>query len=432
MTVDAIDEGGTVLDSLLAYIDASPSPYHAALNAAERLQAAGFDEAEPDARLGEGPVLLRRGGSLIAVRSGEISDIDALQFRLIGAHTDSPNLRIKPQPDAGAVGYRQLGVEVYGGVLLNSWLARDLGLSGRVAISDGDGERVELIRIDEAVLRVAQLAIHLDRDVNEGLKLDRQAHLAPIWSQGDVEENGFGDYLAAHLGVARDAVAAWDVMVHDLTPSTRLGRDGEFYSAPRIDNLASCHAGVEAIAGLSEVPSNTVAAVVLFDHEEIGSESTTGAGSPLLGNTLERVAAVLGADRSTYLQALERSWCLSADGAHAVHPNYIDRHEPQHRVVLNGGPVIKLNANVRYASDADTSMRFQAACRAAGVPWQQYSHRTNLACGSTIGPITAARLGIRVVDVGSAQLSMHSAREMGGAEDPAHLTAALGAFLSGA
>ncbi len=431
MTADAI-AGSAVLDGLLAYIDASPSPFHAAESASDRLAGAGFVETQPDQSIPDGAMVTRRGGSVVAVRSGQITDIEALEFRLVGAHTDSPNLRIKPQPDTGAVGYRQLGVEVYGGVLLNSWLDRDLGLSGRVAISDADGERVVLVRIDEPLLRVAQLAIHLDRDVNEGLKLDRQAHLAPIWSHGEVEEDGFGEFVASHLGVTRDAVVAWDLMTHDLTPSTRMGRDGEFYAAPRIDNLASCHAALEALIALDEPPANVVAAVVLFDHEEIGSDSSTGAGSPLVGNTLERVAASLGVDRDGYLRAIERSWCVSADGAHAVHPNYIDRHEPQHRVALNDGPVIKLNANVRYASDADTSMRFQAACRAAGVPWQQYSHRTNLACGSTIGPITAAGLGIRVVDVGSAQLSMHSAREMAGSADPAHLTAALGAFLAGA
>ena len=423
----------TVLDRLLEYIDASPSPYHAAANAAEQLGRAGFatlDAADPWDPTAPGAVV--RGGSVVAFRSAAEIDPEQLEFRLVGAHTDSPNLRIKPSPDTGNVGYRQLGVEVYGGVLLNSWLDRDLGLSGRVAVSDDDGERTVLVHIDDPVLRVAQLAIHLDREVNDGLKLDRQTHLAPIWGLGSTEDGAFREWLAARAGVAPVEVVAWDVMTHDVTPSARLGVDGEFYAAPRIDNLASCHAAVEAIAGLDDMADNTVAVLVLFDHEEVGSDSATGAGSPLLAHSLERLATSLGASRDQYLRSLERSWCVSADGAHAIHPNYVDRHEPNHRVALNAGPVIKLNANVRYASDAETSRRFQAACAAAEVPFQQYSHRTTLACGSTIGPITAARLGLRVVDVGSAQLSMHSARELGGSEDPAMLTGALGAFLAGA
>lgn len=423
----------SVLDRLFRFIDASPSPFHASESATSFLTDTGFqdDPAEERWDLGR-PTVVRRGGSVIAFRCAPSIDPDRLHFRLVGAHTDSPNLRIKPQPDTGTVGYRQLGVEVYGGALLNSWLDRDLGLSGRVAISDDDGERFELVRFDRPLLRVAQLAIHLDREVNDGLKLDRQTQLTPIWGLGATDPDGFRAFLADEMGVAECDIKAWDVMAHDLTPSTQLGRDGEFYAAPRIDNLASCHAALEALSALDEPAADSVAIIMLFDHEEIGSDSSTGAGSPILAHSLERIAVALGADRDQFLRSLERSWCVSADGAHAVHPNYTDRHEPNHQVALNGGPVIKLNANVRYASDAGTSMRFQAACTVAGVPFQQYSHRTNLACGSTIGPITAARLGMGVVDVGSAQLSMHSAREMAGAEDPAHLTAALQAFLAGA
>jgi aspartyl aminopeptidase len=422
-----------VLDRLLRFIDDSPSPFHAAASATSMLTTGGFNEDAADGAWDVGqPTVIRRGGSVVAFRCAPSVDPDRLQFRLVGAHTDSPNLRIKPQPDTGAAGYQQLGVEVYGGVLLNSWLDRDLGLSGRVAVSDDDGERVELMRIDRPLLRVAQLAIHLDREVNDGLKLDRQTQLAPIWGLGATEEGGFQRFLGDELSVDAGSITAWDVMAHDLTPSALLGRNSEFYAAPRIDNLASCHAALEALTGLDEPAPDSVAVVVLFDHEEIGSDSSTGAGSPILAHSLERIAVALGADRHQFLRSLERSWCVSADGAHAVHPNYLDRHEPNHQVALNAGPVIKLNANVRYASDAATSMRFQAACTAAGVPVQQYSHRTNLACGSTIGPITAAQLGMGVVDVGSAQLSMHSAREMGGSDDPGYLTAALGAFLAGA
>lgn len=435
-----------MLDSLFEFIEASPSPFHAAAAAVDRLAAAGFAEAartdpweRPDLESG---VAVRDGGTVVAVRADADVDPDRLRFSVIGAHTDSPNLRLRPRPDSSTLGYRQLGVEVYGGALLNSWLDRDLGLSGRVAVHDGtesdadggSGGRAHPItvlwRCDRALLRVPQLAIHLDRDVNDGLKLDRQQHMTPVWGLGDPTANGFRHFLAAELGVEPGAVLSWDVMVHDLTPPARLGCDGEMYAAGRIDNLASCHAAVEALAGLSAVPDNAAAVVVLFDHEEIGSDSATGAGSPILADALEHVAAALGADRSQYLRAVARSLCVSADGAHAAHPNYPERHDPGHMPMLNGGPVIKSNVNVRYATDARTSARFATACNTAGVPHQVYSHRGNLACGSTIGPITASRLGMSVVDVGSPMLSMHSARELGGSDDPAMLTAALGAFLA--
>ena len=458
-----------MLDSLFEFIEASPSPYHAAAAAADRLRTAGFaelarTEAWAEADLAAGFVT-RDGGTVVAVRAAEHVDPDRLRFGVIGAHTDSPNLRLRPRPDTGKLGYRQLGIEVYGGALLNSWLDRDLGLSGRVTVvgsddsqgrslgqpddehglpsfrNDTSGERgaepgpatrpqTVLWRCDRALLRVPQLAIHLDREANDGLKLDRQQHMTPVWGLGESTEGGFGEFLAAELGVAPDAVLAWDVMAHDLCPPARLGRDGEMYAAARIDNLASCHAAVEALAALDAPPRDMAAVVVLFDHEEIGSGSATGAGSPVLGDALERIANALGADREQFLRAVARSLCVSADGAHAVHPNYPERHEPQHLPALNGGPVIKTNANVRYATDARTAAHFAAACRTAGVPHQTYSHRGSLPCGTTIGPITASRLGMSVGDVGSAQLSMHSARELGGSDDPAMLAAALGAFLA--
>ncbi|WP_419842866.1 M18 family aminopeptidase [Candidatus Poriferisodalis sp.] len=471
-----------MLDSLLAFIEASPSPYHAAVAAVDRLRAAGFAETERsaswrglDAARG---IVMRDGGTVVAVRTAQRVDPDRLRFGVIGAHTDSPNLRLRPQPDAIAYGYRQLRVEVYGGALLNSWLDRDLGLSGRVVLRGGDGvvprhdrpasdvraseladrgSTAVLWRSDRPLLRVPQLAIHLDREANDGLTLNRQQHLTPVWGLDERSANeptgseakagepeaseprasrpsagGFREFLADELDVEPDAVLAWDIMAHDLAAPTRLGRDGEMYAAGRIDNLASCHAAVAALSGLGSPPDHTAAVVVLFDHEEIGSDSATGAGSPMLSDALERIAGWLGADREQYLRAAARSVCASADGAHAVHPNYPERHEPGHVPLLNGGPVIKSNANVRYATDARTGARFIAACEAASVPYQLYSHRGDLPCGTTIGPITASRLGMSVVDVGSPQLSMHSARELGGSDDPAMLTAALTAFLADA
>lgn len=417
------------LDDLFDYIDASPSPFHAVEQTARRLAASGYVEIDEQARFLDagGRHFVRRSGAIIAwARNPELDP--AAPMRLIGAHTDSPNLRIKPNPETGKARYRQLGVEVYGGVLLNSWLDRDLGLSGRVITDTDDGSQVHLVHVDRAVMRVAQLAIHLDRDVNEGLKLDKQAHLAPIWGQGDVGSGAFVEFIAAEAGVDPGAVLAFDIMAHDLTPSTRLGSAEEFYAAPRIDNLASCAAATAAMTS-GRTSSDHMSVMCLFDHEEIGSTSQTGAAGAFLPDTLERIVIAAGGDREALLRSVANSWCVSADGAHAVHPNYLDRYEPDHHVALNEGPVVKINNNVRYATDGLGLAMFTKVCEQAGVPMQSYVHRTNLACGSTIGPLTAANLGMRTVDVGSAQLSMHSAREMGGAADPGYLSDALAAFL---
>jgi aspartyl aminopeptidase len=396
---------------LRTFLDASPSPFHAAAEAARRLEDAGFARAD-DGAVSAGPAFVVRDGALVAwgpVEAGR-------PLRVIGAHTDSPNLRIKPQPDTGRAGARQLAVEPYGGVLLNSWLGRDLGLSGQVAFRDGS---LALVRFDEPLLHLPQLAIHLDREiVTAGLLLNPQQHLAPIWGLGAVDAGGFTRWLADRSG---GDVVAWDVMTHDLVPATVSGRDGELLSSPRLDNLASCWAAVEALIGAG------TGIVALFDHEEVGSETHRGAGSPLLAQAIERLLPDVEARHRT----LAASLCASADMAHATHPNYAERHEPGHWIDLGGGPVIKTNVNQRYATEARTAAVFVAACEAAGVPYQWYAHRADLPCGSTIGPITAARLGIPVVDVGAPMLAMHSARELMATSDVAPYRAALTAFLAG-
>lgn len=354
-------------------------------------------------------------------------------FRIVGAHTDSPNLRVRPQPDAGRVGLRQLALEVYGGPLLNSWLDRDLGLSGRVVVRGAHGPAERLLRIERPLLRIPQLAIHLDREITtEGLRLNPQQHLSPIWGLSRGVPDDFATFLAHELDCAPESILAWDLMTHDLTPSALLGVANELVSAPRLDNLCSCWAGTEALvsAASGDGPLPHIPVLVLFDHEEVGSTSDRGASSPLLPALLERIVIGLGGGREEVLRALASSVCCSADNAHATHPNYPERHEPNHLIELNGGPVLKVNSNVRYATDAASAATFVLACEQAGVPLQRYSHRGDLPCGSTIGPITAARLGIPTVDVGAPQLAMHSARELGGAADPAFYTAALAAFLT--
>jgi aspartyl aminopeptidase len=432
---------------LLRFLDASPSPYHAVATVAARLDAAGFERRDERDRwpAAPGPGYTIRGGSLVAWGAGSPSRL-AGGFRLVGAHTDSPNLRVKPRPDTGRVGVRQVGVEVYGGALYNSWLDRDLGLSGRVALRSGSlGEPASaLVRIDRPLLRIPQLAIHLDRGVNEtGVKLNAQQHLVPVSGLGPATDGAFADLLANELGVAFDDVLSWDVMLHDLTPAALLGVDEELVSSARLDNLASCWAATEALvaataSAASDGPDGPgdgtrgVPVICLFDHEEIGSQSATGAAGTILPTILERVTLAAGLERDDHLAALARSWCVSADGAHATHPNYAERHEPAHHIALDGGPVLKLNANVRYATDAPGAARFKLAAERAGVPVQEFVTRTDMPCGSTIGPVTAATLGIPTVDAGIAQLSMHSARELCGAADPGRFAAVLTEVLAGA
>jgi aspartyl aminopeptidase len=437
----SIHENSEAISGLQSFLDAGPSPYHAVATVAARLEASGFtprDEAETWAGGSAGRHYVVRGGSLVAWVLDEPGQVEH-GFRIVGAHTDSPNLRVKPRPDMGRAGYRQLGVEVYGGALWNSWLDRDLGLSGRVAIRGGGADtdravELRLVRVDRPLLRVPQLAIHLDRGVNEnGLKLNPQQHLVPLWAIDDVgtDEVTFTRFLGEQLDIDPARVLAWDVMLHDTTPAAVLGRDREFLSSARLDNLVSCWAAAEAITGTpEEIAGRGVAVICLFDHEEIGSQSSSGAAGSILPTILERVATDAGCSRTGFFEALARSACVSADGAHATHPNYAERHEPGHHIVPNGGPAIKVNANVRYATDAGSSAAFKLDCERAGVAVQEFVVRTDLACGSTIGPVTAAQLGIGTIDVGVAQLSMHSARELCGAHDPDRLRRVLAEFLA--
>lgn len=420
------------VSGLAEFIDAAPSPFHAVEQVASRLDAAGFTRLdERDAwPAGPGRHYVVREGSIFAWSSAGAPEAAHTPFRVLGGHTDSPNLRIKPHPEVTREGWDQLGVEVYGGPLLNSWLDRDLGLSGRVQVRTSAGVEHRLLRLDEALLRVAQLAVHLDRAVNEqGLVLDAQQHLAPVWGATG-EAPSFRAYLGERLELSADDVLGWDVMTHDLTPSRRLGRVGDLLAAPRLDNLATCFAATRALVEATHTETAGIQALVLFDHEEIGSTTSRGGFSQFLPAMLERVVLARGGDRQDYLRALAGSVICSADMAHAVHPNYVERHEPNHRVRINGGPVLKVNARGRYATDATGEAIFRLACEQAGVPMQSFVNRTDLPCGSTIGPMSAALSGAVTIDVGAPMLSMHSARELSGALDPAMYVAALTAFLA--
>jgi aspartyl aminopeptidase len=423
--------GSETARALCRFIDASPSPFHACAEVARALERASFH------RLGEldawnqtsGRFYVVRGGSLVAWALPE--GLPAWSpFRIVGAHTDSPNLRVKPRPDTGRAGCAQLGVEVYGNALLNSWLDRDLGLSGRVFVRGERGPEARLFQIGRPVLRVPQLAIHLNREIaSEGLHLNAQLHLAPLLGLED--GRGFRELVGEELGVEPDAILSWDAMCHDVNPATLLGAAEEFVSAPRLDNLCSCFCALRALLARLErpAPPRRIPAIALFDHEEVGSTSSRGAQSPLLRDLLERTVLMRGGTREDYHRAVADSVCVSADMAHATHPNYPEKHEPEHWIRMNGGPVIKVNTNQRYASEGETEAAFQTACEQADVPVQRYVHRTDLVCGTTIGPLTAAGLGLRTVDVGNPQLAMHSSRELCGSRDPELLVRALTAFL---
>ncbi len=421
-----------VAEGLCAYLDASPSPFHAVEQAALLLEAHQFvrvEETQPFPTQ-PGRYVVLRGGSLVAWSSAD-DNAPATPYRVVGAHTDSPNLRVKPRPDVVRAGWQLLGVEVYGGPLLNSWLDRDLGLSGRVAVRTDGGYQTHLLLVDEPILRVSQLAIHLNRELNtEGLRLNAQQHLAPHWGLGEHPAD-FRHWLAEQLDVEHGQVMAWDVMAHDLTPARRIGRDRDLLASARLDNLATSYAAVRALLHATGAPAPGLTPVIaLFDHEEVGSTSERGAQSTLLPAVLERIVLARGGSREDYLRALAGSVIASGDMAHATNPNYADRHEPGHQVRMNGGPVLKVNAQLRYATDGVGAAAFGLACDQAGVPMQTFVTRTDLPCGSTVGPMTSALTGATTVDFGAPTLSMHSTREVCGVADQAMYAAALAAFLT--
>jgi aspartyl aminopeptidase len=422
----------TALD-LIEFLDASPSPYHAAAAALRRLSAAGFTEVDQAGAWPAGPgrYVVTDGGSLFAWVVPEGSAPGA-RFRLLGAHTDSPTLRVKPRPDTGRAGVRQLGVEIYGGAIVNSWLDRDLGLAGRVAVRTARGPEARLVRVHRPVLRVPQLAIHLDPGLRaDGLRLTEQDHVVPVWSLGQPDAGGFTRFLAAELDVPPDDVLGHEIVTYDLTGGTLAGADEEFVSSGRQDDLTCSHACVSALCAVAGEPAaQHISAIVLFDNEEVGSQSATGARGAWLGRQLERSVLARGGGRDDFLRAVTDSLHVSADMTHATHPNYTDRHEPGHWIALGGGPVVKVSANVSYSTTALTQAAFLLAAEQAQVPVQYFVNRSGVRSGSTIGPIVAAGLSMPTVDVGNPMLAMHSARELSAAADSPMMIAALRAFLA--
>ncbi|MDT0274541.1 M18 family aminopeptidase [Blastococcus goldschmidtiae] len=402
-------------DDLRAFVDASPSPGHAVAELVRRLSAAGFTElAEIDrwTLAAGGRHYVVRHGSLIAFRLGN-GPLGDTGMRLVGAHTDSPTFKVRPHSGIHQAGYRLVGVEPYGGGLWHTWLDRELTVAGRVALRGGG---TALVRLPGAPLRFPSLAIHLDRSVREGLTLDPQRHLVPVWGGDLGEEPGLVEAVAAAAGVGTDDVVGHDLVLADTQPAARAGADGSWIAAPRLDNLTSCHAGLLAL--LAAPAGERTQVLVCNDHEEVGSGSMAGARGSFLEDVVRRLATATDpGDPEAVHRAIARSWLVSADMAHGVHPTRAERHEPAHQPRLGGGPVVKLNANQAYATDAATGGWFRERCGEAGVPVQSFVMRADLPCGSTIGPLTATRLGIATVDVGIAQLAMHSCRELTSALD---------------
>ena len=414
------------LESLAAFIQASPSSFHAVAEVARQLTEAGFSELpEFDAwPTDAGKRFIRRDGSIVAWIQPESATV-VTPFRIVGSHTDSPGFKLKPKPTTTSQGWIQAGVEVYGGPLFNSWLDRELEFAGRLVFADGT---TELVRTGP-FLRFPQLAVHLDRGVNsEGLALDPQKHLNPVIATGPVDSADVVGYLAGLVDREGADVSGYDIVVADTAQPAVFGLRGEFFASGRLDNLSSVHSSLVAFLALPDELAE-IAVLAAFDHEEVGSETRSGASGTVLSDVLVRISGGLGASEADRLRAFANSWCLSADAGHAVHPNHPEKHDPANRPIVCGGPLLKINANQRYATDAFGAAEWARACGRAGVEYQEFVSNNAIPCGSTIGPLTATRLGIRTVDVGIALLSMHSAREMCGATDPDSFTKAIGSFL---
>jgi aspartyl aminopeptidase len=418
---------------LIDFLKASPTPFHATRSLAQRLQSAGFrplDEREswhlePGGRY----YVTRNDSSIIALRLGKRAPLDG-GLRLVGAHTDSPCLRVKPQPELQRQGFLQLGVEVYGGALLAPWFDRDLSLAGRVTFREGGKVQSLLIDFEQPIAVIPNLAIHLNREANQGWAINAQNELPPILAQVSGDERAdfralLADRLAEEHGISADAVLDYELSFYDTQSAAVIGLNQDFIAGARLDNLLSCYAGLQA---LIEAEGDETCVLVCTDHEEIGSCSACGADGPFLEQVLRRALP----EGDTFVRIIQKSLLVSADNAHGVHPNYEGKHDANHGPKLNAGPVIKVNSNQRYATNSETAGFFRYLCLTEEVPVQSFVVRSDMGCGSTIGPITASQLGVRTVDIGLPTFAMHSIRELAGSHDLAHLVRVLSAFYASA
>lgn len=423
---------------LCAFIDASPSPFHATATLSAMLREAGFNSLreQDDWQLERGGkyFVTRNDSSIIAWLQGVDPLVDS-GLNILGAHTDSPCLKVKPHPDVYTSGLWQLAVEVYGGALLNPWFDRDLSLAGRVHYAADDTVSSSLVDFQKAIAVIPNLAIHLDREANNNRTVNPQLHLPVLLASASEDPKARPNLNAMLLDLLRQSDASaseildYELFFYDTQRAALIGVNQEFISAARLDNLLSCFIDAQALIAAAETSQWSM--LICSDHEEVGSGSAAGAAGPFLQHVLQRISAHESAgDTNTHLiRSLSRSMLISTDNAHALHPNYADKMEPNHRPMLNAGPVIKSNANQRYASNSETQALFRSLCGKRQIPLQHFVMRNDIACGSTIGPITAMALGIKTLDVGVPTLAMHSIRELAGAQDPLLMCSALTAFL---
>lgn len=425
----------TFNSDLIAFLKHSPTPFHAVQQMVTQLEEAGFVQLlEQDSWMlepGKSYFVIRNGSALVAFKTGKEA-FGSAGFRIAGTHTDSPCLKVKPNPEVIKNGYLQLGVEVYGGALLNPWFDRDLSLAGRVHFLNDQGDIASgLVDFKNPIAFIPSLAIHLNREANEGRKINPQQELPPILLQND-EGFSLDQMLISQLkeNVADSSparVLSHELFFYDTQGPALVGVNSQFLASARLDNLLSCFVACRA---LIESSDDHASVLVCNDHEEVGSASTTGAQGPFLKSVLERGLNSLNKMDDSFARSIHQSLMISIDNAHGVHPNYADKHDDKHKPLLNAGPVIKLNANQRYASNSHSVAAFIALCESAKVPFQSFVMRSDMACGSTIGPITATGLGVPTVDIGVATFGMHSIRELAGADDPVLLSKAVTQFYS--
>ena len=398
---------------------------------AEALQDAGYqalDERETWQLKPQGRYYVTRNdSSIIAIKRGQHDPVQH-GIRMVGAHTDSPCLKVKPQPELARHGYWQLGVEVYGGVLLSPWFDRDLSLAGRVTFKHNGQLQSRLINFQQAIASIPSLAIHLNREANSGWAINAQTELPPILAQlqGETKKD-FRALLAEQLQ-REHAISAADVLDYELCfydsqPAALIGLNQDFIASARLDNLLSCYAGLQGLLNSNDQHTQVL---VCTDHEEVGSNSACGADGPFLEQVLRRMLNT----EEDFVRCIQHSLLISADNAHGIHPNYADKHDANHGPLLNHGPVIKVNANQRYATSSETSSFFKLLCQQAEIPVQSFVTRSDLGCGSTIGPITASQLGVQTIDIGVPTFAMHSIRELAGSKDLSYLVRALQAFYN--
>lgn len=408
---------------LIDFIDSSPSAFQAVVNAKKMLKKEGFKELKEENHWKFKPggiyFITRNDSSLVAFRVGTELPFEA-GFSCIGAHTDSPSFKLKQHSEHLVAGLTVITTEMYGGPIISSWLDRDLGVAGRVVVKRKSGWKSESIVLADVAATIPNPAIHLNREVNKGFEYNKQTQLKAVLSVKGVKpgtKNILSKAVAKQCGVKMDEIGALDLYLFDEQAGT-ISPDKRLVTVSRLDNLASCHGALKALIEAKPVAKTQV--ILLFDNEEIGSRTAMGADSPLMATLLERVVISSGGSREDFYRAIAKSILLSADGAHALHPSFKDKHDPDYAPLINGGPVIKQSATFRYATTAITTELFRQWADDAGVPIQYAINRSDMPSGSTIGPISSAGLGIATVDAGIPMLAMHSTRELTGAEDLVH------------